>query len=82
MAIMGDADRFEVWADFMRQGETFDGLTKAQLRAAVDAADQWASDNALSFNSALPVAARTALTARQKSRLLAFVLLRRYNQGA
>ena len=54
------------------------GLTKAQLRAAVDATDQWVEDNSASFNTALPVAVRTALTAKQKAILFSIVSLRRY----
>lgn len=53
------------------------GVTKAQLRAAVDAADTWCDDNAASFNTALPVAFRTTATNAQKNLLLTFVLRRR-----
>lgn len=52
-------------------------FTKAQLAAAVDAADQWVEDNASAFNLALPAAFRTAATATQKTILLAYVLWRR-----
>jgi hypothetical protein len=58
--------------------EPLGALTKAELRAAVNAADAWADANAASFNAALPQPARSALTARQKARLLAVVLRRRY----
>lgn len=53
------------------------GVTKAQLRAAVDAADQWCDDNATSFNTALPTAFRNAATNSQKNLLLTYVLRRR-----
>jgi hypothetical protein len=53
-------------------------ITKAQLRAAVDAADQWADDNASAYNQAIPQPARGALTAAQKARILMFVVRRRY----
>jgi hypothetical protein len=56
-------------------------LTKVNLRAAYDAADTWADTNAAAFNTALPVAARTALTASQKARLLLHVVRRRYQNG-
>lgn len=52
-------------------------LTKADLRAAVDATDQWIDDNASAFNTALPLAARTNLTAAQKTFLFCYVALRR-----
>lgn len=54
---------------------------KADLRAAIDATDQWVSDNAAGFNAALPTAARTTLTASQKARLLMAVLQRRFLSG-
>ena len=84
MAVMSGASRQEAWAEYMRQvsndGETIT-VSKPELRAALDAADQWASDNAAAFNSALPAAARTKLTTSQKARLLAFIVTKRYATG-
>lgn len=84
MAVMNDANRIAVWTKYMQDisaiGEAC-AITKVQLRAAIDAADQWVSDNASSFNSALPTAARNNLTAAQKSRLLRCVLMRRFEAG-
>ena len=83
MPIMSDGDRQSCFVDFMRsEGAAFGAVLKAELRAAIDAADQWASDNANSYNSALPLPARTVLTASQKARLLAWVILKRWNVGA
>jgi hypothetical protein len=65
MAVLSDTDRAALWAEFMRDqsaSRTPMGLTKADLRAAVDAADAWADSNAASFNTALPQPARNALT--------------------
>lgn len=53
-------------------------FTRAQLKATVDAVDQWCSDNAASFNSALPQPFRGQATAQQKAALLASVALRRF----
>lgn len=82
MAILLDADRVQCWVDFMRDPANINagasGLTKAQLRAAVDATDQWIDDNASSFNLALPAAVRSALTSKQKAVLYSIVSLRRY----
>jgi hypothetical protein len=81
MAVLPDADRVALWAEFMRDqsaSRTPMGLTKADLRAAVDAADAWADSNAASFNTALPQPARNALTAKQKALLLMVVLRRRW----
>lgn len=55
---------------------------RSDLRAAIDAADDWVNSNAASFNTALPVAARTSLSAADKARLLVFVVERRYLSGA
>ena len=81
MAALTTTDRSVVWADAMRQFSTLTlpcGITKPALRAAVDAADDWADTNASSYNLALPQPARSSLTAKQKALILAFVILRRY----
>lgn len=81
MAVLADAERAALWADLMRdlssRGEAV-GITKADLRAALDAADNWADANGASYNTALPQPARGALSARQKAMLLAFVIRRRW----
>jgi hypothetical protein len=81
MAVLPDADRHQIWARYMSdlssEGDPLP-LLKAELRAAVDAIDGWVDDNAAAFNAAIPLPARTALTARQKARLLAFVIRRRF----
>jgi hypothetical protein len=86
MAVLGDPDRVLVNQDYQSdlsaQREQFGALTKADIRAAVDAADTWVSANSASFNSALPTAARTGLTASQKALLLSMVVQRRWVTGA
>lgn len=52
-------------------------LTRAQLRAALDAVDQWVEDNVSSFNAAIPQPARGSLTARQKAALFFYVVQKR-----
>ncbi len=54
-------------------------MNHSDIKAAVDAADQWADDNAGSFNSALPVPFRTTATTAQKTLLLSYVILKRAN---
>lgn len=88
MAILADQDRVDVWANVMRRQSvttTIDvvpgTITKQDLRAAVDAIDQWISDNAASFNSAVPQPARSALTASQKAALFTYVLAKRFEKG-
>ena len=85
MAILADADRAAVAADLMRDlsdAREACGTLKADLRAAVNAADDWANTNAAAFNLALPLAARTTLTAAQKARLLMRVVRERWLKGA
>lgn len=56
------------------------GFTKVALRDAVNAADQWAEDNAAPFNTALPSGAgtfRATATPAQKAVLLSYVILTR-----
>jgi molybdopterin-guanine dinucleotide biosynthesis protein len=81
MAVLPDNDRLALWADLMREmsasGEAV-SITKADLRAALNAADAWADSNAAAYNTAIPQPARNALTARQKARLLMYVMRRRY----
>ena len=81
MALMVDADRHLCARRFARKRYVEGGATANVsgdvLKAAADAADQWADDNAASFNTALPVAFRNAATLQEKSLLLAVVILKR-----
>ena len=85
MATMSAQQRLDGAGDLMRDlsdvRESTGTLLKTDLRAAYNAADQWASDNAASFNTALPQPFRGAATATQKARLLAAVLNKRFNLG-
>jgi len=82
MAVLTDNDRLELWAEFMRFSSNVReeiGLSKTELRAAVDATDQWIEDNQASFNNALPDTAKSALTGTQKVRLFLDVAQKRFN---
>jgi hypothetical protein len=84
VAVMNAADRAECHGNYMRNpdvGELY-GLSKIDLRAAIDAADDWVNANAAAFNSAMPLPARTALSTPQKARLLLWVVRWRYLNGA
>lgn len=81
MAVLSAADRAALRAIFSQDASSARtplALSKADLLAAVDAVDTWVDSNASNFNQALPVAARTNLTAKQKAQLLMFVVRRRY----
>jgi hypothetical protein len=86
MPNLADADREQVWRDFMAQESAQHGvyagpLTKADIRAAVDAIDQWLTDNAASGNQAIPQPARTGLSAAQKARMQSLIVLKRWGTG-
>ena len=83
MAALSDADRKRIWRGLMRfwsrNREQTPGMVKGDIRAAVDAADSWLDDNAANFNNALPTAAKTNMTASQKSLLVAVGALMRHD---
>jgi hypothetical protein len=82
MAVLTDPDRADLWADYMRDNTAPYGvLTKADLRAAVNALDDYFNANAAAINAAIPQPARGALSAAQKARLLQLVVARRYIKG-
>ncbi|HXV42414.1 MAG TPA: hypothetical protein VEC96_05090 [Anaerolineae bacterium] len=78
MAILSDAERKELWAEFMQLNNESIGITKTDLRAALNAIDSWVDNNTASFNTAIPQPARSALSARQKAWLLMLVVERRF----
>jgi hypothetical protein len=85
MAVLDENARAEVWAQFMRDESDARqpmGLTKAELRAAFNAADDWTEAAQTSFNNALPLPARNVLTGKQKAKLLAMVLYARWGVTA
>lgn len=51
---------------------------KQEVRAAIDAVDDWLEANRASFNSAIPVPAKAGLTSRQKTKLLMLVINKRW----
>lgn len=79
MAVLSDADRADVNAQFQREAVNILnlGITKAELRAAVNAADDWAEANASAFNTAIPQPARSAMSLKQKTLLLNYVIFKR-----
>jgi hypothetical protein len=78
MAVLSTQLRTDIWAELQRTPDNPGGITKADLQAAVDAADDWVDANSNSFNTALPTAARTVMTAKQKARLLLHVVEKRW----
>lgn len=81
MAVLSNADRAIVtnrlmlWLSETRG--TLPSHLKADVRAAVDATDDWQNDNAAAFNNALPTVTKNNATAPQKARLFDEVSKRR-----
>lgn len=84
MALMSDSDRAEVNAEFQRDGRlgACGALTKADVRAAINALDVFLNSNAAAINSAIPNPARSALTVSQKALLLVHVIQKRFIRGS
>lgn len=75
---MDATNRLRTWAQVMRNWPgSLTGVTKAELRAAIDATDDWIEANQTSFNTALPQPFRGAATTPQKTFLLCYVAMRR-----
>ena len=78
--LSADAVR-EEWGRFMsdlsRSREPL-GVSKPGLRAAFDAINTWVEVNQGSFNTAIPLPARTALAPRDKARILLYIIRRRF----
>lgn len=85
MAVLSDNSRIATWADAMRQlsdAREPCSISKVDLRAAIDAIDDWVVANATAFNNTLPSNAKIGLTTSQKTRLFMMVVARRYLDGA
>lgn len=82
MAALSDADRKAIYAAFMRESSSdhdhLGDMVKADLRAIVNAVDQWIDDNQTSFNNALPEPGKTELTTKQKVKIFVEVAERRW----
>jgi hypothetical protein len=80
---MDDTTRQKVHFGLMRYWsqlrEVLTSVLKADIRSAVNAADDWIDTNQASYNSALPVNFRNNASAGQKAFLLAVVALAKYN---
>ncbi len=84
MAALDDTTRQKIHFECMREESAIHAdlpLTKAQLRAAVNATDDWIDTNRSSFVSAINAALPSpgALTGRQKAKLFLMVASRRYD---
>jgi hypothetical protein len=83
MAALTDSDRAECWAEVMRREDVGTlTISKADVRALMNAVDDWVVANATAFNAALPQPGRGALSSAQKALILSEIVLKRYVKGA
>ena len=79
MAVLSDADRALIAAQFMRENaEQIGALVKSDIRSVVDALDVYLNDNATAINTAIPATPRGILTVGQKARIFGLVVRKRY----
>jgi hypothetical protein len=78
MAVLSEADRQTVFTLFMQQAHGPLPVMKPDVRAAVNALDDWYNTNAPSANQALPPAARSGLTQADKALLSNLIVTQRY----
>ena len=83
MAVLSETERFEVWAQYMRDNIIANAtITKPELRAAVDAIDDFLQNNANLINNQFPQPAKAELTAAEKAAIVMYVTAKRYGVGA
>lgn len=80
MAVLSAQDRLDAVADYIREDGV--SITKADLRAAFNALDDWFDANAATLNAVIPQPARSGLSTSQKARLMRAVIAKRYLSGA
>ncbi len=79
MAVLPDPIRAQIAREFMRDcTDPFVVVLQADIRAAVDALDDFFNTNAAAINNALPATARNNLTLPQKSLLVRYLIAARY----
>ena len=81
MAALNAQNREQLFSDYasdISNRRIPTALTKAELRAAINAIDDWADANQASFNTAIPQPARGALSAKEKAQLLMYVIAKRW----
>ena len=77
MAVLSESDRVATWAQWMRDNLEVTAFGKSDMRAAVDATDDWIETNQGSFNTALPTAFRNNASLTQKTLVFCYVAMRR-----
>jgi hypothetical protein len=82
MAAMTTQDRIDCAAEWMRENKIEIGILKTDVRAMINAIDDYVVANAIAFNNTLPTAAKNGLSTSEKARAFAKVLEWRFKKGA
>jgi hypothetical protein len=83
MAVLSNADRLELWAEFMRRNkETWGAVTKDDLKTVVDSLDAWADANKADALASIPQPTRGRMTAGQVALCFALIVEKRWTAGA
>jgi len=82
MAVLSDQDRADVTQEFMAQALGPHTITKADIRAAVNALDDWYNTNAAAANQALPQPARSQISLSDKAHMSSLIVNKRYVKGS
>jgi hypothetical protein len=82
VAVLSDADRAEVAAEFMRLATGPLTILKPDVLAAVNGLDTWYNDNAPAANQSLPQPARANLTLSDKALMSNLIVNKRYVKGS
>lgn len=79
MAVLSDADRAATMREWVRDAyrDATANMSTEDIRAAINAVDDWTESNQASFNTALPEPFKSTATAKQKAQMLSFVALKR-----
>lgn len=79
MAALTLQERADIVADIQRTSECTSTITKTQLRAVIDALDDWwEATGAIAANSSIPTPQRGAMTVRQKAYIFKVILDKKY----
>ena len=81
MATLSETNRLKVWRGLMRwwsaAREETPGISKHELKDAVDATDDWIESNQAGFNNALPEPVKSNLSQAQKTLIFCAVAIAR-----
>lgn len=83
MATLSDADRFDLWAEFMRDPRVgqLGAVLKGDIRGAINGADDYLSSNAVAMKNAIPQPARSELSNAQIALIYTAAIYKRYLRG-